>query len=92
MSAWDILIANSTLPADAIAWDHLNNQAGGTGSGETIITGGFLTANIESILTADIEGDELIMDTIYQELSMDLESQLTANLEDELSADIVCNP
>lgn len=29
MTAWDILIANSTAPNGSIAWLHLNSQTGG---------------------------------------------------------------
>lgn len=31
MTAWDVLIANSTAPAGSTAWVHLNNQSGGGG-------------------------------------------------------------
>ncbi len=39
MTAWEVLVSNSTIPATSIAWDHLNNQAGGTGV--VYLTGGF---------------------------------------------------
>lgn len=35
MSAWSVLVGNSTLPDDGIntSWLHLNNQSGGGGGG-----------------------------------------------------------
>ena len=36
MSAWTLLVGNSTAPANSIAWVHLNNQNSGTGEGETV--------------------------------------------------------
>ena len=51
MTAWSVLIGNSTLPASAIAWNHLNNQAGGGGG--SIIVGGIRTANMQQSLSAN---------------------------------------
>lgn len=34
MSAWTVLIGNSTVPNNSIAWLHLNNQNQGTGNGD----------------------------------------------------------
>ena len=51
MTAWATLIANSTIAASNIAWDHLNAQGGGSG---TVIVGGELSADVVGLIGIDI--------------------------------------
>jgi len=70
MEAWDILYNNSTLDIGD-AWDHLNNQNAGTGTGEVIYVnsgggGGGGTVYVDKklptvrILKVNKSNDELI--------------------------------
>lgn len=72
MSAWTILIGNSTVPASSIAWDHLNNQAGGSG-GDVYLTGGFgIIANVnETVLLADVKSTALLIDIDSEAIILD---------------------
>jgi len=54
MTAWEILVDNSTIDPANIAWDHLNNQAGG--GGDIYLSGGFG-------LNMRLEETALILDT-----------------------------
>ena len=76
MTAWSVLIGNSTLPASAIAWEHLNNQAGeGGGTIEN-------TFYEESLVT--LESDfYVILEPALPDLRATLESGLYVLLEEE---------
>jgi hypothetical protein len=75
MSAWSVLIANSTAPNGSIAWLHLNSQAGGTSTLQ-------IFAELEVELMPDLEA------VLEPELQAILEPELTAELEPELAAEV----
>ncbi len=62
MTAWDILIANSSLPSGT-AWEHLNSQVGGTKTfyEEThIVLEKDLTVTLTSDLSTVLEEDLIV--------------------------------
>ena len=86
MSAWTILTGNSTAPQGSTAWIHLNNQAGGSGGGD-IIVGGILSADIDTILNAEI-GDVLSADLLMTELTANIVEDLSSETDSDLGASI----
>jgi len=85
MTAWSILVDNSTAPAESIAWVHLNNQAGGVSG--TIIVGGIRTADKALALSANIFY-ALSANIISPRLSADKMIVLSANINQKLTASI----
>ena len=55
MSAWTILVGNSTAPASSTAWVHLNNQ---DGSGACPPGGDFVCINTDSFSSGITETEE----------------------------------
>ena len=86
MTAWSILVANSTAPANSVAWIHLNNQAGG---GSTIIIGGDLMASIDVSLSASV-GDALSANIQSRVLQADTGSVLSANVNQSVLEATIC--
>jgi hypothetical protein len=68
MSAWLILIANSTAPNGSIAWLHLNSQSGGGGliGGRADLT---LIASNESLMTQD-NNERVIITATTEKLTL----------------------
>ena len=86
MSAWTILTGNSTAPNGSTAWIHLNNQAGGSGGG-TIIVGGELSANADTLLDADI-GEVLSANLLMDELTANIVENLSSETDSDLGVSI----
>ena len=86
MSAWSVLIGNSTVPSDSIAWLHLNNQAGGVGGGDVYV-GGSLSADTRMSLTASV-GEVLSSNLLMQRLSANILEDLSVDTQNDLEAEI----
>lgn len=85
MSAWTILVGNSTAPANSIAWLHLNSQTGGAGG--DIFIGPILSASADMQLTAEIGevlSADLLMDTLSANISDDTGADTLIDLEAEI--------
>lgn len=93
MKTWDILIRNSTISSGS-AWDHLNNQGGGSGV-ETVSFVGNLSASIHTFecgysiikneLSSEIAESVLSSDVGNLNLSVSIVSnEITANILDEM--------
>lgn len=102
MSTWDLLVAGSTLDADGIntSYDHISNLGGGGsgalfGQGEAIaeITDEVLSANIETVLSANLEEDVLEADVVETVLEGDITDEvLSSNIAEEvLTAELKCD-
>lgn len=85
MTAWNLLIANSSAPNGSTAWMHLNSQSSG---GSTII-GGKLTADFSRSVSADI-GISLSTNLNAEILSADMELSLSASSEQQLLEANIC--
>lgn len=85
MTAWAILIANSTVSDNSIAWLHLNSQQIGSG---TVIIGGNLTANIEDLLSAST--DDLLTSNISDDLDVNAEVELSVTTDQEILEAEIC--
>jgi len=85
MTAWNVLIANSTLAPANIAWDHLNNQAGG-GTG-TLIIGGLRTVNMKQSLSANATQAHSV-NVQQTKLTADKPVSLSASINQKLEAEI----
>ena len=84
MTAWTLLIGNSTIPDNNIAWDHLNNQDGGTGGDLTInrITG--LNVIAENNPVDVIINDEITQATALENIQVTVEDpRIIAIIEDD---------
>ena len=72
MTAWAILIANSTVSDNSIAWLHLNSQAGGGG---TVQVFSELEVQLMSDLDVELESDlETVIES--EQYSVELEPEL----------------
>jgi hypothetical protein len=61
MTAWDILVGNSTVTGDSTAWKHLQNQNAGTGGGIGV------PFPVNDVL-ASVYGDSVVTQTSSVEL------------------------
>ena len=86
MTAWEILIENSTVSPSSTAWVHLNNQGGG-GTG-VFHFGGELDMDISNTLSMDTSPQDLTMD-IGETLTMNIETiNLSANSDNSTSMEV----
>lgn len=72
MTAWQKLIAGSTLPSGT-AWQHLNAQGGGSGAGDIYIYGELGVELVAQQYDIELAGD----------LEVALDDELTVELDDE---------
>lgn len=72
MTAWQKLIAGSTLPSGT-AWQHLNAQGGGSGAGDIFI---YDEIGVE-LMAQDYDVE------LSGELNVELEDEFSVELEDE---------
>jgi hypothetical protein len=88
MDAWEILAGNSTIE-EGDAWEHLNAQGGGGGSGPTIIIGGDLTADLGPMATSADAGSALSADLISQTIEADAAGEvLSATINQITTAEV----
>ena len=79
-TAWEILTGNSTLPSGT-AWEHLNNQQGGSGVGVVLLDG--LEVEMEE-RHVDVEVDLSALDVEVETQELDVEIE-TNEYEVEIS-------
>lgn len=87
MDAWEILYDNSTL-VTGDAWEHLNNQEGGTISGETLVHADGITMSLDTAeLAVSISSSELLIgvesDAVIANISSDtIEAYIASDIID----------
>ncbi len=87
MTAWSVLVSNSTLPDNGVntAWDHLNNQNGGGGPGGYIL--GPVSAEVINVLSSNVDPIELSANVVTT-LSTSIETEHLSAIVTTTSADI----
>ena len=87
MTAWEKLIAGSTLPSGS-AWDHLNAQSGG---GSVIYVDGMSANLVEMVLSGAVDIEVFSASTVEATMSAQISSQtLSANISTvDMSAALV---
>jgi hypothetical protein len=88
MNVWQLITANSTAGPGATAWQHLNAQKSGEGSGRVIILGGARSVDKPTALTAGIISQELTAHVSHALTVHKLSPALTTNINSNFNVSL----
>ena len=88
MNVWQLITANSSAPTGSTAWQHLNAQKSGEGSGRVIILGGARSVDKPTALTAGIYKQDLTANVQPALTLHKLSPALTANINYNFSVSL----